>query len=218
VYLPHHLVTSFPQVLTQQDGRAILNVSDPEAHNYQAWCKLWAVYGEVGGRHLCHPVVWQGRTSQQRPGIWFATIVVNCPQCKCFACRPTHCHVNVMESTRMGVRSTGERALRPDHGSLSSCVCGQGAQDLSGCTLTAQMEQLWRRGKAAEVRDECQALTAPLWLMVCRPITVQQLKAKLLGARHPTRYLGTTQVIRQKVGAGPCSQFTSGCGSQAFEF
>ena len=26
--------------LTQQDGRAILHVQDPNAHNYESWCKL----------------------------------------------------------------------------------------------------------------------------------------------------------------------------------
>eukprot|EP01051_Picozoa_sp_SAG22_P013017 SAG22_NODE_1412_length_4477_cov_8.593878_5_plen_201_part_00 len=33
--------------LTQQDGRAILHVQDPNAHNYESWCKLYAVYGET---------------------------------------------------------------------------------------------------------------------------------------------------------------------------
>jgi|AntRauMFilla1563_2_1112583.scaffolds.fasta_scaffold107867_1 hypothetical protein len=33
--------------LTMQDGRAILNVSDPEAHNYVSWCKVVAVYGDT---------------------------------------------------------------------------------------------------------------------------------------------------------------------------
>lgn len=37
------------EVLTTQEGRAVLNVSDPQAHNWNAWCKLWAVYGEVRG-------------------------------------------------------------------------------------------------------------------------------------------------------------------------
>ena len=32
--------------LTTQEGRAILHVSDPDAHNYDSWCKLYAVYGE----------------------------------------------------------------------------------------------------------------------------------------------------------------------------
>ena len=32
--------------LTQQDGRAILSMPDPAAHNYTSWCKLFAVYGE----------------------------------------------------------------------------------------------------------------------------------------------------------------------------
>ena len=31
--------------LTMQDGRAILGVSDPQAHNYTSYCKLHAVYG-----------------------------------------------------------------------------------------------------------------------------------------------------------------------------
>mmetsp|Transcript_19729 Transcript_19729/g.54804 ORF Transcript_19729/g.54804 Transcript_19729/m.54804 type:complete len:1112 (-) Transcript_19729:310-3645(-) len=34
------------QDLTQQDGRAILHVSDSTAHNYGSWCKVVAVYGE----------------------------------------------------------------------------------------------------------------------------------------------------------------------------
>eukprot|EP00951_Prasinocladus_malaysianus_P030960 scaffold294351_cov41-Prasinocladus_malaysianus.AAC.1 len=38
--------------LTQQDGRAILHVSDPDQHNYASWCKaicavmLWSFYGQ----------------------------------------------------------------------------------------------------------------------------------------------------------------------------
>jgi len=33
------------ELLTQQDGRAVLNV-DQDAHNYGAWAKLYAIYGE----------------------------------------------------------------------------------------------------------------------------------------------------------------------------
>jgi hypothetical protein len=33
--------------LTTQDGRAVLHVSDPNAINYESWCKLYAVYGEA---------------------------------------------------------------------------------------------------------------------------------------------------------------------------
>ena len=33
--------------LTTQEGRAILSVSDPDAHNYDSWCKLYAVYGDA---------------------------------------------------------------------------------------------------------------------------------------------------------------------------
>ena len=32
--------------LTQQDGRAVLGMPDPNAHNFTSWCKLYAVYGE----------------------------------------------------------------------------------------------------------------------------------------------------------------------------
>jgi hypothetical protein len=45
-------------------------------------------------------------------------------------------------------------------------------------------------------------LSVVMWL--CRPMTVPALKAKLLGARLPTRYLGTTQVIRQNVRTACC--------------
>ncbi len=33
--------------LTQQDGRAVLGVSDPNAHNYVSFCRLYAVYGDA---------------------------------------------------------------------------------------------------------------------------------------------------------------------------
>jgi hypothetical protein len=46
--------------LTQQDGRAILHVHDPDAHNYGAWCKLFAVYGEAR-RGLAMLDMWRGR-------------------------------------------------------------------------------------------------------------------------------------------------------------
>ena len=32
--------------LTRQDGRAVLHVSDPKAHNYQSWCTVVSVFGD----------------------------------------------------------------------------------------------------------------------------------------------------------------------------
>ena len=43
--------------LTTQDGRAILNVSDPNAHNHGAFCKLYSVYGEAYTHESTYEIV-----------------------------------------------------------------------------------------------------------------------------------------------------------------
>ena len=48
--------------LTTQEGRAILHVNDPEAHNYDSWCKMYAVYGD----HYTHSSVDTGEVANGR--------------------------------------------------------------------------------------------------------------------------------------------------------
>lgn len=48
--------------LQTQDGRAILNVSDPQSYNYNSFCKLYAVYGE----NYTHSNEWTGEMSNGR--------------------------------------------------------------------------------------------------------------------------------------------------------
>jgi hypothetical protein len=61
--------------LTQQDGRAILH-TNPDAHNYTSWCKLYSVYGDAytrsrvpdpaGGPRLLNPTIDQLRTKLRK--------------------------------------------------------------------------------------------------------------------------------------------------------
>lgn len=55
------------ELLTQQDGRAVLHV-DQDAHNFGAWAKLYAIYGEV--RALFNKVLSCNGVNQACPGAY----------------------------------------------------------------------------------------------------------------------------------------------------
>lgn len=100
------------EVLTQQDGRAILNVSDPDAHNYNAWCKLWTVYGET---------YTLSRTRMNETGADGRPVYKNVPVAdlrrKLLAYRGTSRYLGTTQCVQHRVRKRGcALALRPQSG------------------------------------------------------------------------------------------------------
>jgi hypothetical protein len=95
--------------LTTQEGRAILHVNDPEAHNYDSWCKMYAVYGD----HYTHSSVDTGEVANGRK-VYKALMVDDLKRkLKVWLCCSMHLH-----SCRLSV--SAQMSSRP--ASLPACV------------------------------------------------------------------------------------------------
>ncbi|KAH8048053.1 hypothetical protein JL720_15915 [Aureococcus anophagefferens] len=89
--------------LTTQDGRAILNVSDPNAHNHGAFCKLYSVYGEAYTHESTYEIVDPATNKKRR-------VAMTVPELRAKLRR--HTRVTRFLGTTQKVRATHPRGFR----------------------------------------------------------------------------------------------------------
>ena len=89
--------------LTTQDGRAILNVSDPNAHNHGAFCKLYSVYGEAYTHESTYEIVDPTTNKKRR-------VAMTVPELRAKLRR--HTRVTRFLGTTQKVRATHPRGFR----------------------------------------------------------------------------------------------------------